>query len=739
MRWGALIRRFAPPSPASGRRAAPPLPHRASTDARLSADYAGEGRGEGKRRLVIFAALVLLAAALFAAHLGWLRYAASLPPLDLMAAREGSTEVVDRDGRLLRAFTLPDGRWRLPATVHDVDPRYIAMLVAYEDGRFYEHHGIDVRALLRAAGQWLTHGHVVSGASTLSMQAARLIEPRAERSLSAKLRQMARAREIEQAVGKEGVLDRYLTLAPFGGNLEGVRAASLAYFGKEPKKLTLGEAALLVALPQSPEARRPDRVPEAARAARDRVLRRAEAREIVAANEAAMAMTESVPRTRKPMPALATHAAEEAVAADKTAKLIRLSIDARLQGRLEALVKESVARLGPKLSAALVVLDNRSGEVRARIGAADPSDAERGGALDMSRSPRSPGSALKPFIYALAFEQGIAHPETVLGDRPMRYGAYAPQNFDLDYQGSVTARKALQMSLNLPAIELLSDVGPATFLARLHSAGADIALPKDTAVGLAIGLGGLGISLTDIARLYAGFARGGEAPALIERLSAPPVIEARRVTDPVAAWYVADVLRGVAPPANALSGRLAFKTGTSYGFRDALAIGFDRGTTIAVWVGRPDNGPTPGLVGRDAAAPILFDAFERLGRDIEPIRPPKGVLTAKLSADLPPPLRNLRKDAPKTIAAANGQTVKIAYPPDGARIDLGLVDGARDSNLALKALGGAPPFRWFINGEPVGEADPRRQSAWRPDGAGFARVSVTDARGGSDAVTVRLQ
>jgi penicillin-binding protein 1C len=211
------------------------------------------------------------------------------------------------------------------------------------------------------------------------------------------------------------------------------------------------------------------------------------------------------------------------------------------------------------------------------------------------------------------------------------------------------------------------------------------------------------------------------------------------VTDPVAAYYVDDILRGAPPPANALKGRIAFKTGTSYGFRDALAIGFDRGTTIAVWVGRPDNGPTPGLIGREAAAPILFDAFERLGRDVEPIRPPNGVLKASATADLPPPLRHLRKDAPKTMAAAETEALKIAFPPDGARIDLGLKDGARDARLALKALGGAPPFAWFVNGEPVGEADLRRQSAWKPDGAGFARVSVVDAKGASDAVVVRLE
>ena len=689
--------------------------------------------------LLALAALALVLAA-GVATLAWQNYAASLGPLDLAASREGSTVVVDRDGRLLRSFTLPDGRWRLPATTHDVDPRYLAMLVAYEDGRFWEHRGVDVRALLRASLQWMWRGHVVSGGSTLSMQVARLIEPRAERTLAAKLRQIVRAPQIERAVGKQGVLDRYLTTAPFGGNLEGVRAAALAYFGKEPQKLSVAEAALLVALPQSPEARRPDRFPAAARAARDRVLERVAERGIISADDSAAAKREAVPRTRRPFPELAAHAAEEAVAADPQAKRIRLSIDARLQAKLEALAKESVARLGPKLSAAIVVIDNLTGEVRARVGAADVDDSSRDGAIDMSRSPRSPGSALKPFIYALAFEEGLAHPETVLFDRPARYGAYAPENFDLGYQGNVTARKALQMSLNLPAIELLADVGPATFLARLHGSGTEVALPKETPIGLAIGLGGLGVTLTDLARLYAGIARGGEAPALIERLDGkPPMIGPRRVTDPVAAWYVADILRGAPPPANALSGRIAFKTGTSYGFRDALAVGFDRLTTIAVWVGRPDNGPTPGLIGRQAAAPILFDAFERLGREVEIIRPPKGVLSASITADLPPPLRHLRKDAPKTMAATETAALKIAFPPDGARIDLGLNEGARNARLALKALGGAPPFTWFVNGEPVGEADLRREGAWKPDGAGFARVSVVDGKGASDAVVVRLE
>jgi penicillin-binding protein 1C len=669
----------------------------------------------------------------------WVSYLQGLGPLDLSHSRGGSTVIVDRDGRLLRAFTLPGGRWRLPVTADEVDPRYLAMLLAYEDGRFCDHGGVDWRALARAALQWASRGHVVSGGSTLTMQVARLIEPRDDRNLVAKLRQMTRAWQMERRLTKTGVLNRYLMLAPFGGNLEGVRAASLAYFGREPRKLTIGEAALLVALPQSPESRRPDKSPEAARLARARVLDRVAARGVITVEEASAAKREAVPWSRKDFPTLAAHAAEEAVAADAKASVIRLSIDARLQGKLEALLKEAVERLGSKLSAAIVVIDNASGEIRARAGAADFTDRSRDGAIDMSRAPRSPGSALKPFIYALAFEEGLAHPETVLFDRPARYGAYTPENFDLGYQGTVTARKALQLSLNLPAIEVLADVGPSSFLARLHGAGAEIALPKETPIGLAIGLGGLGISIVDLARLYAGLARGGEAPALIERLDgAPPIIRARRVTDAVAAFYVEDILRGAPPPANALSGRIAFKTGTSYGFRDALAVGFDRATTIAVWVGRPDNGPTPGLIGRQAAAPILFDAFARLGRDIELIHPPKGVLRVATSAELPPPLRHLRRDAPKTIAATAAPALKIAFPPDGARIDLGLKEGAK-AELSLKALGGALPLTWFVNGAPVGEADLRRQSAWRPDGAGFARVSVIDARGATDSILVRLE
>jgi penicillin-binding protein 1C len=691
-----------------------------------------------RRRSAVF--LLLAASLALAVPLTARLYLASLGPLKLEEAQRGSPVVLDRNGVLLRAFTMPDGRWRLPTTSEEIDKRYIAMLLAYEDRRFYRHHGVDFGSLGRAVGQLFTHGHVVSGGSTLTMQVARLLEPRTEKSFGAKLRQIVRAIELERHHSKKEILDLYFALAPYGGNIEGVRAASLAYFGKEPRRLSIAEAALLVALPQSPETRRPDRFPEVARAARSRVLDHAFARHIITRAERDAAEHEAIPTERRPVPTLAPHAAEEALKAEPNQRIHRLTLDATWQQSLEELARDNAERLGPKLSIAILVIDNDTGEIRVHVGSADYFSAARGGAIDMTQALRSPGSALKPFIYALAFESGLAHPETMLEDRPTRYGLYAPEDFNLGFEGNVTARHALQMSLNLPAVELLDAVGVARFLARLHNAGANVVLPKDSAEGLAVGLGGLGITLTDLTRLYVGLARSGSVPELFERASQNQNEPLRRVTEPVAAWYVADILRGAPPPDNAPFGKIAFKTGTSYGYRDAFAVGFDKADTIGVWVGRPDNAAVPGLIGRIAAAPILFDAFSRIGSTYENPPQPPGVLLVTNNADLPPPLRNLRLDIAKTSDATDTAALKIVYPPAGAAIDLGVTDSKNAANaLALKAQGGVPPFTWMVNGAPIGAPDLRRQSSWMPDGAGFARVSVIDAKGASDSVVVRLE
>ncbi|CAH1657859.1 Multimodular transpeptidase-transglycosylase [Hyphomicrobiales bacterium] len=699
-------------------------------------------RGEGKtprrfRKLKIAASVLAISA--IAAGAALTLYAHSLPPLDLSTASDRSTVILDREGKLLRPFLTADGRWKLPVTSEDVDPRYLAMLKAFEDKRFDDHRGIDPLGMLRAAGQMLLNGRVVSGGSTLTMQVARLLEPREERTLAAKLRQAVRAVELEQSFDKARILDLYLTLAPFGGNLEGVRAASFAYFGKEPKRLSTAEAALLVALPQSPETRRPDRFVEAARKARERVLERVEQAGLATRDEVAAARNEPIPTARRPFPNLSPHIAEQAVAEAPAQRVQKLSLDARLQAALEGLARERSLGLGPQVSIAILAVDNETGEIRASVGGVDYFAAERAGSLDLTRALRSPGSALKPFIYALAFDNGIAHPETMLEDRPARYGIYVPENFDMTFQGMVSARKALQLSLNVPAVELLSALGPQRFLSRLRDAGVAVAMPKESGPpGLAVGLGGLGITLQDLTRAYVGLARGGEILPLRFRQQATQAGPAPRLVDPVAAWYVADTLLGAPPPLNAVPGRIAYKTGTSYGYRDAWAVGFDRRHTIGVWVGRADNGAVPGLVGRTVAAPILFDAFARLGIDPRPFPQPADAIVAS-TGHLPPPLRHLRQDVPKTVTAMTTPTLKLAFPPDGARIDLSAAALDGNGRLNLKAAGGSPPYTWLVDGTPVTEPQRRRETQWLPPGKGFMRISVIDATGASESVSVRLQ
>jgi penicillin-binding protein 1C len=661
---------------------------------------------------------------------------AALGPAPLGRDLDVSHAVLDREGRLLRAYATPDGRWRLPAKPDDVDPRFLKILFAYEDRRFAGHVGVDPLALARAALQFAGSGHVVSGGSTLTMQVARLLEPRRERSLAAKARQMVRAIEIEHALSKDEILSLYLTLAPYGGNLEGVRAASLAYFGKEPRRLTLGEAALLVALPQSPELRRPDRRDGTARVARDRVLDRVATAGAVPLDEIVRAKAEPVPAQRLALPLFAPHAADQAVAAEPDLRTHRLTIDLKLQKTLEDLTRERARALGPDISAAIVVVDNASGEILALVASADYFDVRRAGQVDMTRALRSPGSTLKPFIYGLAFEDGLLHPETLIDDRPQRYGNYAPENFDLTFQGTVTVRKALQMSLNVPAIAVLDKVGTDRLAARLRSAGAGLVLPKGEAPGLAMGLGGVGITLNDLTMLYAGLARMGAATPLIERASAMTgdPQSARRLLDPVAAWYVGNILIGAPPPDNAPHGRIAFKTGTSYGYRDAWAVGFDGRMTIGVWVGRADGGPVPGLVGRSSAAPILFDAFARSGQTPLGLPPaPKGALIAA-TGKLPLPLQRYSAGLKP---GEGGEPPRIMFPPDGARLEL--ASAGEPEPVALKVVGGAGVLTVLVNGVPTPAPAGRSTLFFTPDGRGFVRLTVMDAHGAADSVLVRVQ
>ncbi|MFN0217260.1 MAG: penicillin-binding protein 1C [Hyphomicrobium sp.] len=672
---------------------------------------------------------------------------ADIGPLSLEAAKTASVTVVDREDRLLRAFTTADGRWRLPLDPKDVDPHYLKLLLAFEDRRFYQHHGIDGWAIVRAVTQAVTHGRLVSGGSTLTMQVARLLDGKHERTAFGKLRQMLRARQLERAMTKTEILRLYLRLAPFGGNLEGVRAASLAYFGKEPRRLSMSEAALLVALPQSPEARRLDRFPRAAERARNRVLDTAAAAGVLSKGEAEKAKSERVLLARSDFPKYAPHLAEGEMARDPGREVHKLTLDRTLQASLEDLAKRQAQIQGDKLSAAIVVADHLSGEILAYVASSDYLDAERQGAVDMADAVRSPGSALKPFIYGLAFEAGFAHPETLIDDRPVRFGTYAPKNFDEDYHGTVSIRGALSQSLNIPAVRALSRVGPGKLVGRLRRAGVMARFPDKSEPTLAMALGGTGMTLLDLTQLYASLARGGDSVALNYRAGAraqmaaqrrvAPLVNARRMMSPLAAWYVTDILKDAPPPLNAKGGRFAYKTGTSYGYRDAWAIGYDGRHVVGVWVGRPDGASVAGMMGRTAAAPILFDAFARISEKRAPLpSAPVGALTVA-AADLPQPLKRWREpgdDAPAGPFLA--PPVLISFPPDSSEIDNADLG---DEPLVLKADGGALPLTWLVDGAPILSDPHARDATWRPAGPGFAKLTVIDANGRTDRASVRFK
>ena len=640
-----------------------------------------------------------------------------------------STQVLDREGKLLRAYTVFGGRWRLHVDVADVDPAYIAALTAYEDKRFFTHGGVDGMALLRAAAQALRYGHIVSGGSTLTMQVARLLEQSGTGEMGGKLRQIRVALALERRLTKQQILELYLNLAPFGGNLEGIRAASLSYLGKEPRRLTPSEAALLVAIPQSPERRRPDRDAAAAEAARNRVIDRQLRDGLIDANQATAARSERVPGARRAFPALAPHMADRALALAPNLSLHQLTLDAGLQSSLEYLARKALQDQGERVQIAIVVANHANGEILASVGSAAFQADQRQGFIDMTRALRSPGSTLKPLVYALAFDQGLAHPETLIEDRPVNFGGYQPQNFDRQYHGTLRIREALQLSLNIPVVQLTDALGPARLLAALDQSGVKYALPGGKP-GLAVALGGLGVRLEDMVQLYAMLARGGVLLPLRWRLEGVSG-EGQRVVSAASAWQVADILAGLAPPPGAPENRLAYKTGTSYGHRDAWAIGFDGTHVVGVWMGRPDGTPVPGAFGADLAAPVLFQVFARLKPALAPQPPPPPETLLTSNDLLPQPLRHFRPRDAVFGPQAGGPA--FDFPPPGAEVEL--VQGG----LLVKLSGGTLPLTLLANGAPVLTGLATREILLPGLGLGFTTLTVIDAEGRSSRLSIRLR
>jgi penicillin-binding protein 1C len=611
----------------------------------------------------------------------------ALPP-DLSRLNTASSTVLDRQGRLLAVRPAPGGVWRFRTTTADIDPAFLTRLIAVEDRHFWHHPGVNPLALARATAQDLRAGRIVSGGSTLTMQVARLLTPR-PRTVSAKLIEIARAIQLETRFSKREILGMWLTLAPYGGNLEGVRAGALAWFGVEPNHLDDAQSALLVAIPRRPESLRPDRHPTRARAVRDRLLQ---------------ADGGDLPTTRQPFP---RHAG---LALPPLPDATRTTIDLKLQAALEAIIADRGRTLPDHAAVALIVAETSTREIRALASGSATTRVT----LDLTHSTRSPGSALKPFIYAMAFEAGQAGPETMLDDLPRRFGGYAPENFDRNFSGRVTMAEALRRSLNMPAVALLAGVGPGQFLARMNATGITLQLPRQ-AIGVAepslpLALGGVGTNLRDMAALYAALAGDGTA-APLRLLCCAPDTTAPRLVSQRAAATIAGILTQPFPDGG--PDGIAWKTGTSWGGRDVWSMGFDGRHVAGVWVGRPDGTPLPGATGRALALPLLSRLFTLLPSSPRtPLQP-----TA---------------DAATRVVATRADALRLLFPPPGAVL-------SGDGPITLRAMGGQRPLVFLVDGSRL-QADPaRREAAWLPPGAGFYQVTILDALGQSTRSAVRVR
>ncbi|MCJ8310807.1 MAG: penicillin-binding protein 1C [Rhizobiaceae bacterium] len=691
---------------------------------------------------IVLACCALGLAVVLAATFAVLSSAYPAKPL-LAKIDDYSIEVVDRHGDHLRIFTNRGDRWRLKTDLDQVDPNFQRLLVAYEDQRFFSHHGVDPLALMRAAGQFASSGRVISGGSTITMQLARLLEPRKQRSLGAKFWQIFRALQLETQLTKREILQHYLTLAPYGGNIEGVRAAALSWFGKEPSRLALREAALLVALPQAPERRRPDRFADRAQKAVKRVLARLANDGLVDQAEVERVAALPFKVQRRSIPMLAPHLAQAAVDRDPQALRHQSTLDAKLQRRMETLAQQSARRVSNRASVAIVVADSLSGEILASVGSPGINDQARRGWIDMTRAPRSPGSTLKPFVYGLAIEDGLVRPASMIADRPADFDGYRPTNFDMTFQGDVSVRRALQMSLNVPAVKLMDAVGPSRLIARFNRTGVAPRFAQGGAAGLGLVLGGTSMTLTELVQLYANLVSVHPKPlALGDGIrSKAGGLAGRRLMSRVASWHVIDMLAGVPQPVGSSQLPIAYKTGTSYGYRDAWSIGFDGRHVIGVWVGRADNGPVPGITGIKTAAPILFSAFEASGLESTGFAPaPPGAIREDL-ADLPAALKTFEEKSHRMLfsSVATEDILAVAFPAHGDELEVSQFADGSAAPIMIKLQGGVPPFRLLENQQPVAQIFRQRRLMWSPKSRGTATLSVIDAIGQSQALDVRIR
>lgn len=516
-------------------------------------------------------------------------------PADLQAQYFAQT-VVDQDGVILRQFADQNGQWRYQVELDEVSPKYIQALLTYEDRWFYQHPGVNPVAMGRALVQTIWYQKPVSGASTLTMQVARL-RYQIPSNVSGKLLQMARALQLESRYSKQDILTFYLNHAPFGGTLQGVEAASRGYLGRSSKRLTWSDAALLAGLPQAPSYLRPDRHPKRAEKQRNKVLQRLAHFDVIDNNQVESAKLEQVYATGPTRQFLAPLLSRKLVRESSSA-LLKTTIDAQLQSQVQRLAQDHKSRLPAGTSIALLVMEHGTGKVKAHLGSADFFDDERYGHVDMVEAMRSPGSALKPFVYGLALDKGLIHSKSLLIDTPLIFDDYVPVNFDRGFSGPVSAARALSASLNVPAVQLLAHLGANVFYTRLQNAGLELQLPAKAKPSLAIALGGISIKLEKLVSLHSSLANQGRVLTPIYLRDQQP--ESNKLLSAESAWIVRQILLESDPQSN-----LAIKTGTSSSYRDTWALAVDRHYSYGVWIGHPANQALVGHAGAVTAVPFL--------------------------------------------------------------------------------------------------------------------------------------
>lgn len=595
-----------------------------------------------------------------------------------------------------------------------IDPQFKTLLLNFEDQWFYFHPGVNPFAMVRALGQAIIHKKILSGGSTITMQVARLLNP-GPRTLWKKLGEIHTALRLTTQYSKDEVLKMYLTLAPYGGNIHGIRAASLHYFGREPHFLPLSYKAMLVAIPQSPSHLRPDRFIGKANIAKNKVLQRM----VIAQSSSSRAQQErgdpvnSIYGLSRPLPGLTMtkEVIQEALTeicqinitpfiklAPHAFKLKKpLYLDKVIQQSITTVLKTYVEKLPPPMNAACVIYNFKMNQILVYIGSVD--GACRMDGNDMCRAIRSPGSLLKPFIYGLAMERGYINPQTLIADKPISLKGYSPENFDMGFSGDISIEEALQQSLNTPVIQVLNQVGPGYFFDWLKqkqvSAHFNPANPKRP--GLAIGLGGIGMSLAELVQLFGNLANG------------------ILMSQPTQRWLTQTMAQTPMPDQHMKNPGIAYKTGTSYGFRDAWSIGYDNQHAVGIWVGRADGTPCPGYHGRQVAAPLMIQVFNVLG--VTPI-----VFEDNNSTQQPHSLRFRPQEKPEFNITMPKTSTTLCIP-EGEAVYL----QSNSNDIVL----------WYVNGNYIGES--KTAYAWIPQASGFYQITAMNDKNVIDTCQVEVK